>query len=70
MRWYGHVMRRDDDHIVRKTLDIQENRRGRGRPHPTWRATVKKDMREQNLEQATVQDRRSWRLMIRRADPK
>jgi hypothetical protein len=29
-----------------------------------------KDMREQNLEQATVQDRRSWRLMIRRADPK
>jgi hypothetical protein len=25
MRWYGHVMRRDDDHIVRKTLDIQEN---------------------------------------------
>jgi hypothetical protein len=70
MRWYGHVMRRDDDHIVRKTLDIQENRRGRERPHPTWRATVEKDMREQNLEQATVQDRRSWRLMMRRADPK
>jgi hypothetical protein len=70
MRWYGHVMRRDDDQIVRKTLDIQENRRGRGRPHPTWRATVEKDMREQNHEQATIQDRRSWRLMIRRADPK
>jgi hypothetical protein len=70
MKWYGHVMRRDDDHIVRKTLDIQENRRGRGRPHPTWRVTVEKDMREQNLEQSTVQDRRSWRLMIRRADPK
>ncbi len=72
MRWYGHVMRRDDDHIVRKILDIQENRRGRERPQPTWRATVEKDMREQNLEQATVQDRRSWRLMIRirRADPK
>jgi hypothetical protein len=27
-------IRRDDYHIVRKTLDIQENRRERGRPHP------------------------------------
>ncbi len=35
-------MKRGDDHIVRKTLDIQENRRGRGRPHPTWRATVER----------------------------
>jgi hypothetical protein len=36
MRWYNHVMRRDDDHIMRKILNIQENL--------TWRATVEKDM--------------------------
>jgi hypothetical protein len=23
MRWDGHVMRRDDDHILRKTLEVQ-----------------------------------------------
>jgi hypothetical protein len=42
MKWDGHVMRRDDDHIVRETLDIQEKQR-KGRPHPTWRVTVEKD---------------------------
>jgi hypothetical protein len=24
IRWYDHVMRRDDDHVERKTRDIQE----------------------------------------------
>ncbi len=28
IKWYSHVMRRDDDHIVRKTLEIQEKLRG------------------------------------------
>jgi hypothetical protein len=37
---YDHVMRRDDDHIVRKTLDIQEDRRGKRK-----RTTSEKDMR-------------------------
>jgi hypothetical protein len=31
---------------------------------------MKRDMRDQILEEATVQDRRSWRLMIRSVDPK
>jgi hypothetical protein len=29
-RWYSRVMKRDDDHIVRKSLDIQEKTKG---PH-------------------------------------
>jgi hypothetical protein len=28
IRWHDHVMRRDDDHVEIKTLDIQENRKG------------------------------------------
>ncbi len=30
---------------MRKTLDIQEKKR-RGRPHLTWRATVEKDIKK------------------------
>jgi hypothetical protein len=41
LRWYGHVMRRDDD-----------------------------GMSEKNLEEATVQDIRFWRLIVRTADTK
>jgi hypothetical protein len=61
MKWYCSVMRRDDDHIVRKKLDIQEKQR-RGRPHPTWRVAVEKNSSDLNLEEAIAQDRRFWRL--------
>lgn len=70
LRWYGHVMRREEDHIVKTALRLEESRAGRGRPHPTWLSTIQKDMRNDNLEETTIQNRRSWRIMIRRADPK
>ncbi|CAH2103820.1 unnamed protein product [Euphydryas editha] len=43
-RWYGHVMCRPDDHIVKKCLSIATKRRGRGRPQITWMTNVRKDM--------------------------
>ena len=34
VRWYGHVLRRDNDNILRKELDFEvARRRGRGRPN-------------------------------------
>lgn len=48
MRWCGQVMRRDENHIVKKTLVIQEEKIGRGSPYPIWMSTVEKDLRTQN----------------------
>ncbi|XP_061721100.1 uncharacterized protein LOC133527920 [Cydia pomonella] len=70
MRWFGHVMRRDEEYPVKKALAIPEERRERGRPLATWWTTVAKDLERAQLNTETTQDRWSWRLRTRRADPK
>ena len=38
MRWYGHVLRRADGHILRKALEFEvRGKRKRGRPKKMWR---------------------------------
>ena len=34
VRWYGHVLRRDDGHVLRKALEFEvKGKRKRGRQH-------------------------------------
>ena len=36
VRWYGHVLRIEDDHILRKPIDFEvEGKRKKGRPKGT-----------------------------------
>ncbi|XP_063623124.1 uncharacterized protein LOC134795222 [Cydia splendana] len=70
LRWYGHIMRRDEDHVVRKALALPNNKRGRGRPPATWWSTISMDLKQTQLNKETTQDRPTWRLRTRRADPK
>ncbi|XP_055377191.1 uncharacterized protein LOC129609284 [Condylostylus longicornis] len=70
LRWYGHVMRRDEEHPVRKALNLSIPKRGPGRPPSTLLGTINKDMSKAGLNAETTQDRSSWRLRSRRADPK
>ena len=38
MRWYGHVLRRDNDEVLRRALGFEVvGRRGRGQPNMTWK---------------------------------
>ena len=38
VRWYGHVLRRDDDSIMRVALNLEvSGKRKRGRPKKTWK---------------------------------
>ena len=38
VRWYGHVLRRDDGHILRKALEFEvRGKRKPGRPKTTWK---------------------------------
>ena len=44
LRWYGHVLQKDDDDWVKKCLEYEvEGPRPRGRPKRTWREVVRKD---------------------------
>ena len=38
VRWYGHVMRTDDEHVLRKELEFEvKDKRKRGRPKKMWK---------------------------------
>jgi len=41
LRWYGHVLRKDDDDWLKKCMEYEvEGPRPRGRPKRTWREVV------------------------------
>ena len=59
LRWYGHVMKRDQEYVGRKMMemDLQEKRK-RGRPKRRFLDVVKEDMGEFGT--------RRWTLKIER----
>jgi len=49
LRWYGHVLRKQDNHWVKKCMEYElEGARPSGRPKKTWREIVKKTVRHVN----------------------
>ena len=41
MRWYGYVLRRHNDQVLRRALDFEEIvKKGRGVPNMTWKKHV------------------------------
>ncbi|XP_063540276.1 uncharacterized protein LOC134749304 [Cydia strobilella] len=70
MRWFWHVMRRNEEYAVKKALAIPDKTNSKGSPLTTWWTTVTKDMERAQTNISTTQDRKTWRLRTRRADPK
>ena len=54
LKWYGHVRRMKEEHIVRRMshVDIPGKRR-RGRPNLRWQGAFKRDMTEVGLKMTT-----------------
>ena len=45
LRWYGHIMRRDQEYVGRKMMEMElPRKRKRGRPKRRFLDVVKKDM--------------------------
>jgi len=66
LRWYGHVLRKEDNDWVKKCMEYQvEGSRPRGRPKRTWRGVVKKDCQARKLNTEDAMDRSKWRKLIR-----
>ena len=46
MKWYGHVLRRDDDNGLSGALDLEvHNNKKPGQPKKTWKKQVKTSQR-------------------------
>ena len=70
LRWYGHVQRREEEHITKRVLNMElPGKRKRGRPKRRWRDCVADDMRKSGLSTENALDRRKWKLSIRCGDP-
>ena len=58
VRWYGHVLWRDDGHVLGKALEFEvKGKRKRGRPKKTWKMQVEKDSKSVGLEKEDVLNR-------------
>ena len=45
LKWYGHVSRMKEEHIVRRMLDVEiPGKRRRGRPNLRWKDACKRDI--------------------------
>ena len=65
LRWYGHVLRKDDD-WVKKCMEYEvEGPRPRGRPKRTWRQVDKEDCQAHKLNTEDVMDRSKWTKLIK-----
>ena len=67
VRWYGHVLRRDDRHVLRKALEFAvKGKRKRGRPKKTWKTQAEKESKSVGLEKKDAMNRVRWRVGVRK----
>ena len=66
LRWYGNVMRRDQEYVGRKMMEMElPGKRRRGRPKRRFLDVVKEHMLEVGAKETDVDDKKVWRMMIR-----
>ena len=65
LRWYEHVMRREQEYVGRKMMVMESSgKRKRGRPEKRFFLVVKEGMGEVGAKETDVKDRKVWRMMI------
>ena len=70
LRWYGHVMRREEDSCLKRIMKADVyGRRSRGRQKKRWEDAIREDMKHLKLKNEDTKDRGKWKRRIRVADP-
>ena len=67
VRWFGHILRREDGHVLGRALDFEvEGCRRRGRPKRTWKKQVEEEVRRVGLKREDAFSRVRWRDGVRK----
>ena len=62
VRWYGHVLRRDDDSVLTAALDLEvSSKRNRRRPKKTWKKQLKEETEKIGLKKEDALNRAKWK---------
>ena len=70
VRWYWHVLRSDDGHVLRKALEFEvRGKRKQGRPMKTWKTQVENKSRSIGLKKKGTMDGARWREGVREIAP-
>ena len=65
LKWFGHCLRREPNHICAKSLRLEvSGRRSRGRPRKRWRDNIQGDMKKYRLTEDMAQYRKYWMTQI------
>ena len=65
LRSYGHVMRRDQEHVGKKIMEMDLlGKRKRRRPKRRFLDVVKEDMGQVGAKETGIENRTVWRKMI------
>ena len=65
VRWFWHVWRRDDEHVLRKMLEFEgKGKRKRGQPKKTWKMQVEKESKSVGLEKEDAMNRARRRVGV------
>ena len=57
-RWYGHVLRKEDENVIVKALKFEvSGSRKRGRPQQTWKELAENEMKKNGLVKEDACDR-------------
>ena len=63
--WYGHVLRREDCHVLRRALDFEvEGQRKKGRPKRTWKKQVEEKSMKIGLRREDALCRSKWSVGV------
>ena len=64
--WHEHVVRRDDDNVLKKALMLEVNgQRNRERPKQIWRKQVEESVNKIGLEVDEAANRTRWKEGVR-----
>uniref|UniRef100_A0A183GXA0 FHA domain-containing protein n=1 Tax=Heligmosomoides polygyrus TaxID=6339 RepID=A0A183GXA0_HELPZ len=70
LRWYGHVLRANDDTVCKIGLNLEDpGKRPRGRPKQRWLDTLHLELKMASVHPDQAFDWENWRHHTRRADP-
>ena len=65
VRWYGHVLRREDGHVLRRSFGFEvEGQRKKGRPKRMWKKQVEKESIKVGLIRKDSLCRCKWSVRV------
>ena len=70
LRYFGHVIRKEEDEPVKKAMMAEvRGRRSVGRQRIRWRDVIRSDINKLGVQEEDAIDRKKWRKITRAADP-